>query len=118
MNDSSLVITDKSFEKSRTLADIGVQIIEKPSRVVLQNVSVQCSVSQSSHSVQTEKVVTPSPTSAVNQSSDCCQSNNCCFHKFVETIACNSLKTFLKSLIELKEIPSEADKTLTNSESF
>ena len=110
--DNSTVANDKKVCVPKLkMKDIGVQTTD--TKVVLQNVSVQCRALQKTEGIQTDTPHKSSNTSTdVSHSSDDCQSNDCCFHKFVESVSCSSLKNFLKSLIQMKDRPQDVQQIL------
>ncbi|XP_054165957.1 MATH and LRR domain-containing protein PFE0570w-like [Oppia nitens] len=83
---------------------------------VFKSVSTQSEVMQTEEqSVQTIEVVvnnnhTNNSHIVDNNDNRNCESNNCCFHEFINSCGCHSLKTFLKQLVEFSNNKSTDDK--------
>ncbi|CAG2168241.1 unnamed protein product [Oppiella nova] len=108
------VFESKSCQMSPQTEDRAMQTLnETVPKKVLKSISTQFCVSQTNQSIQTVDVVVNDDTNADKPSDNCCESNNCCFHKFIHTIPCHSLQTFLKQMVEFKDNAINKENQLT-----
>ncbi|CAG2119778.1 unnamed protein product, partial [Medioppia subpectinata] len=98
----------KSCQTSQHIVDTGMQTQNSPKKV-LKSVSIQVVAKLCNQSIQTDPLLDINTDNAAKETTNCCESNNCCFHKSIENIPCHSLQMFLKQLVEFK-----ANQLVTN----
>ncbi|CAG2107442.1 unnamed protein product [Medioppia subpectinata] len=98
----------KSCQTSQHIVDTGMQTQNSPKKV-LKSVSIQVVAKLCNQSIQTDPLLDINTDNAAKETTNCCESNNCCFHKSIDNIPCHSLQMFLKQLVEFK-----ANQSITN----